>query len=188
MVYHGQILSCVNSCFQAGLRGEGEDTTPTLGFFADAAFTSLLQVAEVCEQAASIGVLRCSPVMCRNLPSSYALWTCGAVGQHLQGDSQSPLAVAPAGSPQTHHALLAACERICKAIATVDSAKGTSAFVEALRGAIERVTQAKGTDAGIEEASVTALPEDLLSLFLQQQAQSEEAEADAATILDRFLS
>ena len=66
MVYHGQILAAVHSVFAADLRSEaGEDTVLILARFASAALDGLVRVAEVCEQAASLGILRCSPVMCR---------------------------------------------------------------------------------------------------------------------------
>lgn len=127
----------------------------------------------------------------RNLPGSYALWLCNAMEQQAKGNERSALFVLGSSTP-SYNALLAAADTILRAIATVDSAKGTPAMVAALRDTIAKTKAAVGgQESTAPAATLTDVPDDLLELFFQQQQQQQQAmpreEGNLFDVVESFL-
>ena len=81
-------------------------------------------------------------------------------------------------STPPYETLFAAMDTILKAIATVDSAKGTPAMVATLSDTIAKTKAAVGGQGSTAPAAtLTDVPDDLLELFFQQQQEQQQQQA-----------
>ncbi|CAO1625337.1 unnamed protein product [Parajaminaea phylloscopi] len=136
LLLHGILASIMHLSFKYGVRadpGKSDQETGALSVWR-ACFDSLSRVARICRVGGTLHILRCSPVVCRNLPTSYALWACEEIRKSKEGKDNG----AAKGRPPSDE-LLVAVKDIIFGVSTVDSAKDTPSFLHSLQQSLNAV-------------------------------------------------
>ncbi|PWN17873.1 hypothetical protein BCV69DRAFT_315255 [Microstroma glucosiphilum] len=154
MLYHSQLLGACTAAEDFGVRADdGEarggrevesDSDSVVRGLQDAALESLAQVARISRVAGTLGLLRCDPAICRDMPSSFSLWACSKVTKSLnaRASGQPDLFFTP--RRPTPADLLGYAEDVAFGVSTVDSALGSAEMAEALRATISQAWRGLG--------------------------------------------
>ncbi|CAO1614573.1 unnamed protein product [Sympodiomycopsis kandeliae] len=130
MLYSGTISGAVKSLEDFGFLPDHStgDTDELLRQKRALCCDTLRRVAKLSRVAGTIGLLRCSPVVCRNQCAGFVLWACDLVMRRSDPEQRN----AGGSEGMSREEALSCIDELLYGISTVDSAQGTPVMHAAL--------------------------------------------------------